>query len=62
LRRVEELRNRLAHGRDLVAGSTWPEVIETATTEKDLTDRLEDPDPMDGLGFGQEAGGKPLRS
>jgi hypothetical protein len=52
-RRVEELRNRLAHGRDLVAGSTWPEVIETVTTVKDLTDRLEDPGPMDGVGSGR---------
>ncbi len=40
-RRLEELRNRLAHGRDLVAGSTWSEVIDTLTMVKDMTDRLE---------------------
>jgi hypothetical protein len=36
-----------------VAGSTWPEVIETVTPVKDLTDRLEDPDPADGAGSGR---------
>lgn len=39
--RANGLRNRLAHGHDLVTGASWEEVIDTVVLMKRLTDRLE---------------------
>lgn len=47
LGRVELLRDRLAHAQDLVAGTSWPDLIDLAREMAALVERCEQPAPAE---------------